>query len=313
MVDINIIKKHCINIEMDDLFEYLRIHDDQNEYHERFVNRFVKKIKTDFMTKDNLLEEILHAYESYYVSVFYEKEDLDGADSTLLKQLLNLVDTEKDFKTMDEVERHIKDLFAEKGYIFRGGKTSNYYGPYIWQETEDKIYEVQIPEGMVKLPVHFMKGYVMNSWLSYLSFDLTGTGGWSDKDGLYCNFSRYEKILDSPKFNISFLKHESQHFQDYLNNDYKINVTTLEYRAKLCELTYYPNMDLFKSFMSTAKDNDLLTHSQAEFWLVNDLSKRIFNQEYVGDFSLWENQLEAIREHARQLILEYHRCQASKG
>jgi len=312
MIDINIIRKHCINIEMDDLLEYLRIHDDQNEYYDRFVNRFVKKIKTDFMTKDNLLEEILHAYESYYVSVFYEKEDLDMAASHLLQQLLNIVDYKSDIKTMDEVENHIKDLFADKGYIFRGDKTSNYYGPYIWQNTEEKIYEVQIPEGIVELPVHFMRGYVMNSWLAYLSFDLTGTGGWCVKEGLFCNFSRYEKILDSPKFNISFLKHESQHFQDYLNKDYEINVTTLEYRAKLCELTYYPNMELLRSFISTAKNSDLLTHSQAEYWLVKDLSKRIFNQEYVDDFSLWENKLDEVREHSRQLILEYHRCEASK-
>ncbi len=53
----------------------------------------------------------------------------------------------------------------------------------------------------------------MESWLSYLTFGLSGTGGWSNGDGLiHCVKRHYD--LKSESFRVSLLKHEAQHASD---------------------------------------------------------------------------------------------------
>lgn len=307
MIDISKFKAFCVHGEVTELIDYLKSNDDDLTYLEKYQKRFEKQEPTQFATNDSLLEDILHQYEKYYVSTFYRQVPSTKAEEELLqnlKQATNQINA----LSMQEIEIAIQQIFEEKGYIFRGGKTSSYYGPYIWKSTSIKVFQVELPEETVQLPIHFMKGFVMNSWVDYLSFSITGTGGWSTEQGLFCNYDRYEHQIDEPKFQISFLKHESQHHLDYQNTQYEINVPLLEYRAKLCELTYYPNTDLIISFLKSAKNDELLTHSIAEYWLVQDLSQLIFHENYVSDFKKWESKLPEIQSYSKTLLMEYNRC-----
>jgi hypothetical protein len=116
-----------------------------------------------------------------------------------------------------------------------------------------------------------------------------------------------KKDIDTPKFNISFLKHESQHNKDYMNNDWNFSVPVLEYRAKLCEIAYYPNTDKIQEFINTASKDSKHGHSEAEYWVVSDLSKVIFNVEFEKDVLKWVKNLDRVREEAKRLILTYNR------
>lgn len=51
------------------------------------------------------------------------------------------------------------------------------YGPYIWENSERVIYEVEIPSGIQKVAINMMDGFVSRSWLDFISFGQTGTGG----------------------------------------------------------------------------------------------------------------------------------------
>lgn len=203
-------------------------------------------------------------------------------------------------------------LFEKEGLLFKGHTTSGFFGPYVWKKTEEKKYHVEIPNGVVELPVYFMHGYLMNSWLDYVSLGEIGTGGWSEKEGLYCNFNLYESKLDKPEFEISFLKHEAQHSIDFRNKKYYMNSTVLEYRAKLSELVYYPNLDLLKIFMRDAKNDKKLTHPQAQFWIVEELSKQILHKDYSYDIKEWESKLPDIQQYCKDQLLNFNRCKRNR-
>lgn len=80
----------------------------------------------------------------------------------------------------------------------------------------------------------------------------------------------------------------------------------LEYRAKLAELIYYPNLKLFHSFMHEANnENKNNSHSYASYLIVSNLSKEIFNEEYVSSWSRWRGKGKKVRQYAYKLLEEH--------
>ena len=310
MIDKSIVASYCMKNQLPELITLLEKTDSDDEYYTRFKKRFVDKEKQEYDIDDPLLISILHTFEEYYVSVFFDRLTRRKAKKNLRLQLRKLIQSNR--LTMYFLEREIKKLFEKKGFHFKGNDTSGFRGPYIWKSTEEKIYQVEIPNGRIKLPVYFMHGYIMNSWLDYISLGVVGTGGWSEKDGLYCNFNLYKDILDTPKFNISFLKHESQHSIDIRNKKYYMNTTVAEYRAKLAELVYYPNLDLLKKFMLDAKNDKRLTHPQAQYWIIDELSKQILDKDYVDDINEFESKLQEIQHYCKEQLLTYNRCKNNR-
>ncbi len=127
-----------------------------------------------------------------------------------------------------------------------GGKTGGYYGPYIWKDTEKRSYMVELPEGIQPYTVYFHRGFIFNSWLSYISLGEVSTGGWADEDGtIHCIADSYNE--SSEAFQVSLLKHEAQHTRD-LRAFPNMSKELLEYRAKLVELIYSQERDLLRTF-----------------------------------------------------------------
>ena len=109
---------------------------------------------------------------------------------------------------------------------------------------------MELPDGVQDYAVKLLDGFVMLSWLDYLSFGEVGTGGWSNGDGLiHCVKSGYD--LDSEAFQVSLLKHEAQHAADHARFR-GMSSEELEYRAKLVELICSSQRNLLDRFLLEA-------------------------------------------------------------
>ena len=306
MIEKKTIQSYCMKNQLPELILLLEKNDSEDVYYSRYKKRFIDREKKQYDIDNPLLVSILHEYEEYYISVFYDCVPRKNAKKNLRLRLCKILKMHK--LTMLFLEKQIKRLFEEDGFNFLGMPTSGYYGPYIWRKTEEVKYDIEIPNGKVELPVFFMREFIMKSWLDYISFGEIGTGGWSKKQGLYCVFNLYEDKLEKPEFKISYLIHEAQHNIDTENKKYSMSASLLEYRAKLAELVYYPNLERFESFLLHAKNDKNLSHPQAQFWVISDLSRKVFDQDYVNDIKQWETKLSDIQQHSRELLLNYNRC-----
>lgn len=301
------LKSFCVNGEVSKIVEYLRGFPEKSRLRKQYENRFFgNPPQLDFKTNNPILIKILECYAKYYLMVFVEKKSKSDTENFLndsLKQTFFLSPN----NDLDTTEQKMGDLVHDQGYEFLGGTTSGFYGPYIWKTTEKTIFKVEIPSENINLPVFFMKDFISNSWLSFLSFDKTGTGGWAKEEGLYCRYSAYKDSFEKPSFKISFLKHEAQHYADFLHFQNQLSSTQLEYRAKLCELIYYPNMKLLKNFFKNAKNDERFSHSQAEYWLISDLSQSIFGNEYENNWEFWRGKHKTIQKVALIFLKENKR------
>lgn len=279
---------------------------DVKKYYERFnCRKFRNK------TNNKVINNILDAYANYYVDYFWDEKTELEARKSLQDRLMKILN-HKNVLDFSECEKLIGELVEQQEYLFLGDTTGMWYGPYIWKSSEKVIYEVEIPSGIQKVTINMMDGFVSRSWLDFISFGLIGTGGWASENGeLFCVRKSYKKELNKPSFNVSYLKHEAQHLSDYeLFSAHEINDDMigikLEYRAKLAELIYYPNLKLFHSFMHEANnENKNNSHSYASYLIVSNLSKEIFNEEYVSSWSRWLGKGKKVRQYAYKLLEEH--------
>jgi hypothetical protein len=191
---------------------YTKRFPEQNALYQRYITVFDKEQYLNYAI-DEPLNDILRAYQQYYKNVFYLRLDKDKAADklrTMLKALLPANDED----SLDDMEQeNVAGVFQRRGFYFRGGRTGGYYGPYVWKTTESRTYDVELPDGIQQYTVKLMDGFVVKSWLDYLSFGKVSTGGWTDADGIInCVKSSYD--FDSEDFRVSLLKHEAQHARD---------------------------------------------------------------------------------------------------
>lgn len=197
---------------------------------------------------DAELNEILFVYQKYYRDVFYLELPADEAAQRLQERLAELFRAASD-SSLDKLEEMAGTAFRRKSLYALMGRTSGYYGPYIWRAEELRHYAVELPEGTQDYAVKFLDGFIMKSWLDYISFGEIGTGGWSSGGLIHCVRAAYD--LESEDFQVSLLKHEAQHSMDQAR--YKdITSEELEYRAKLVELIYSRERRMLERFVIQA-------------------------------------------------------------
>ena len=243
---------------------------------------------------DAQLNGILAAYQAYYRDVFYLRVEKKTAADVLRARLAALLG-EPEAELSELEQDRLPALFRDRGYRFMGGKTSGYYGPYVWKTTETVSYAVELPDGVQLYTVKLLDGFLCRSWVDHLSFGAIGTGGWTDGDGIInCVKSAWD--LDSEAFRVSLLKHEAQHARD-LERWPEMSSGDLEYRAKLVELIYSSQRDLLRQFMQEADDADQSNgHSAASGRILRDFSA------FAGNRTVSELETEQIRQIAARLL-----------
>lgn len=282
--------------------EYLARFPEQAELYRQYISLYQQEQYLSYDV-DSRLQDILLAYQKYYRDAFYLEQSPEEATEGLRARLAGLL--EGGAASLDELEELAAEAFRAGGFHFLGGRTGGCYGPYIWRTEELRRYEVELPEGVQEYAVKLLGGFVMESWLSYLTFGLSGTGGWSNGDGLiHCVKRHYD--LKSESFRVSLLKHEAQHASD--QGRYPgMSSADLEYRAKLVELIYSEERQLLGRFLQEADAaNPGSGHGLAAERIV-----RGFARQQDGD-GLAALPIETVRAAALELFWESSREMAEK-
>ncbi len=287
-----------INGDLPGVIAYLKQFPDKENLYKSFINRFERGQFDTF--EDDLVNNILKAYQSYYRDAFYLRLDKRQAEAALRDQLTEILGI-KDPMSLEFLERDkLAKVFADKHLHFMGGRTDGYYGPYVWKSTEITTYEVELPDGIETYTVKLLDGFISKSWLDYISYGELGTGGWTDSDGVICCI-RQGYDFDSEDFRVSLLKHEAQHARDIRQNG-AMSSEDLEYRAKLVELIYSTERNLLPHFIREAEGANAESsgHGSASRRLLEGLNRKL---------DLWHGKIEElsvcqIQSIAKELLQE---------
>ena len=163
---------------------------------------------------------------------------------------------------------------------------------------------MEIPLGKQRLKVIFMHGFVMCGWLDFATCGQRGAGGWAKEEGLYCVFDRYKCILDSSIFEVSYLKHEAQHADDFKRFP-ALKSFELEYRAKLVELINEETPRIINQLIRDADPNPDFPHHYSSYLIVKDLEKQFgfLLSSHVADFT--SEEMEKVRLAAERVFLNH--------
>lgn len=235
-----------------------------------FIERFDLSRPLD-MSIPKQMAKILHTYHIYFHSALYLQTSTEAAEAEALTYAQTHFDLPQE-STFSDMEICFQEICEANNYHFLGGRTTGYYGAYIWKTEESATFDVEIFDERLTVPVIFMGDFIIKGWLDYYSGGLYGAAGWAHHNGtLYAVAQRYPNKTDQ-SFLISYLKHEGQHLLDYkMYSD--ITPTTLEFRAKLVELFYYSDNTKIKDIWEEAMDNPENSHSYASYFIMTLLKK----------------------------------------
>ncbi len=269
----NVFAGFLVKGELNAAVSYLGGCGDQSELCGRYHKVF-EEDKRPVYEKDAYLNEILDVYRKYYREVFYLNNNIKEAEKRMEERFGVVFG--KSFTCPDIGETEEKCVFKafnERGFSFLGGRTSGFFGPYIWSDTEKKKYDVELPDGNSEYTVMLLDGFISKSWLDYISFGMTGTGGWTDSDGIInCVKSSYD--IEGEAFRVSLLKHEAQHSVDIIKFG-NISSDDLEYRAKLVELIYSEQRNMLEKFLLESDNSDVKNgHALASYKIAEKFSSK---------------------------------------
>jgi len=278
-----------------DSLESGNLTDRQKSLKQKFYARFRTKDENyDFNIKDIEIIKLIKIYQNYWRSALLDNLLLEQLDSSLSKSVTGFLKNNytaiKDKTEIDLSEnfpQYLQEYLQTKGIFSAAGKTGMFFDLLLHAKETGIIYDVTTPEDTIKVKVIFMEDIISNGWEDYATFGKYYPGGWATNDALYCVKESYD--LESENFLVSYLKHEGKHFADYRQFP-KLGGTDLEYRAKLVELSEAKTTlySLINFFSRNAKYDRQNPHGFANFCVLRDLSKLVFNEDLVNDIEKWK-------------------------
>ena len=261
----------------------------KNEFEKRFAGT---EDESDFLIRKNSgINALLLIYRDYWRGSFISGQNNDTALKKELthffRNLYNSNDYAESSFEDDTLDVFLRRYVNDNGLKTTGfGKTGKFYDLLVWKDEQDTVYEFDLNRRKISPKVVFMTGFVTLGWEEYATLGKYYPGGWATKEAIFCVKDAYD--LNSENFLVSYLAHEGQHFEDYKLFP-KLSSTDLEYRAKLVELSM-ANETLLKTltfFINNADYESDNAHYVANYCVVRDLSKEIFETEFVNDTEQW--------------------------
>lgn len=286
--------------------------DTLSESDKKFKNDFMIRFgyeddRSDFLeTKNSGIDRLLKLYRDYWrMALLDNSKNYDQhITSTVAEFLAKEYEPAKELNSAskdDSIDKYHKEYIASKGYKTTGfGKTGSLYDLLVWKNQTDTNYSFKCVNDDISAEVVFMDDFITLGWEEYATFGKFYPGGWATKEALFCVRSAYD--LNSESFLISYLAHEGRHFSDYKMFP-ELSSADLEYRAKLTELAMLDTM-LYRTiehFISNGNYDSDNSHSIANYCIVRDLSKVLFDNEHEKDINKWRD---AGRERINAIAYE---------
>lgn len=266
-----------------------------------------KEMYARFITKDEVIEnatdnkiinDISRIYREYWREELLKENPEKRSDSSLYANLSEYLITNNLTRlSRDSLNQTIKndsvfkEIIEDQGFKVEFKYRNGFQELYIWDKETIKSYEVILPKKTICTKVVFIENYLLNGYDYYATVGSTQVGGWAVKESatLFCNKKVYD--IDSENFRVSYLKHESLHFTD-LNEYPNLSSADLEYRSKVIELMYCTEetiYDRIAEFVNGANhSNRSHAHPYANYILLENLSKLIYNSEFKSDITQWK-------------------------
>jgi hypothetical protein len=174
----------------------------------------------------------------------------------------------------------------------------------LWRDTRTARYDVELTDSRQNVVVHFLSDFVMRGWSHFATFGRSSTGGWADRDALYCIEDAYD--LASENFSNSYLRHEARHFADYERYP-ELQAADLEYRGKLTEIAFSTDvLRLLGTFRQHSNAASAAPHALANWHVVKDMTAAT-NSSCNGDMTgcLEPVSNEDLQAAARRLLVDH--------
>jgi hypothetical protein len=284
--------------------------DSLNKFANPLINRKFQKTKKKYKARfisdtekskvscnNSVINDICAFYQDYWTIKL--RNPSVNCDDTLYSNISHYLINKKLTKlSFDELSMTIKDdseltkVIENEGLYCKFMLINGIQDLLIWDKQSQAEYAVDLPETNINVHVFFIENYVLRGASDYATFGHSQIGGWASKmnSSLFCNKGTYQ--LKSEKFQYSYLKHESIHFVD-LKNYPNLQPADLEYRAKLVELIYCTKKTIYKRIdefiMHASSENRENAHPFANYHLICQLSKKLFNNEFESDITKWKS------------------------
>lgn len=287
-------------------------------FKERFLARFVagETPESDAEIQHEQIQELLRIFQSYWrKSMLDTTQNFDAYLASKVGPFLK-----KNYPP-------VKDMTIERdsiGYILsryvhsqgfyttkKVGKTGRLVDLPIWRNQLDTVYTFDLHKEQIKVPVAMMKNFISLGWIQYATLGRHYPGGWATKDTLFCVRQAYD--LNSENFQISYLAHEGKHLDDYRHFP-ALKSRDLEYRAKLTELSLADEslFGLISFFIHQSNKASKNPHQFANYCLIRDLSKQLFNKDFEDDPEQWQKMEKAKINRAALRLLKRNTRQLQK-
>jgi hypothetical protein len=257
-------------------------------------NRFITQSRSKpIYSREPTVRRVIRCYHAYYHKAIFSKVPGPQAEQVLRDDLLAATSDrpcQKSCETLDELEEaQLKPRLGSLGLHFLGGKTTPYYGAYIWRHNEVRNFTVGLPDGSIELRVVFMRGFLEQSWMNYITFGAYRASGWATSDAIYCDYSAYSRILEQRAFEEQFLLHEAQHVFDKQRYGLE-DECELEMRAKLAQIILGTSPSKIYRWIAREASNDpRLPHPYSSFLI----------QQAINPNAAWIS-ADVVRERAEK-------------
>ncbi len=277
---------------------------------DRFERRFNERADGLDLTRieSPVVRDIAELFQSYWLDALMQEAPVDLLEERLKVRLDDIL-TERGFASALEDEdtlfMNVEAFIRGEGYFAQSGRTPPLLDLMIWTSNSTVVESVELTDGAYDIEVNHIDDFVSYGWSNFAAFGMASTGGWAEKDGLYCICRHYD--LDSERFKLSFLKHEARHYVDFGLYP-ELQPADLEYRGKLTELAYSEEgtYQLLAQFTRAANRVENAPHPLANWYVVEGLSELLPDGKWPAGASAWESvPKKQIRQAARRL-LEIH-------
>jgi hypothetical protein len=295
-----------------DTLEDAHLKKEQVNMKEVLLHRFrEQREQYDFRTSDSSLIALMRIYHRYWRRALLDSTSWRAQDSALAEEVCaHLRRNRKDLPIgePDSLAGYWQEVLQRylqaHGYHSAVGKTGQFYDLLLHAQETAVHYPVVTPEDTLDVTVIFMDSVISNGWEGYATVDTYYPGGWATSDALYCSHNSYD--LSSEDFAVSYLKHEGKHFADYAGFP-ALQSADLEYRAKLVELAAANTtlISTIRFFAQNSEHDPRNPHGLANFCVIRDLSRVLFQNEREEDIEAWRAlPIVSIQHTAAMLLLK---------